>query len=397
MITDKAMAHQTAATRHGIVVMICSVMPVMAIIALVPVLPMLLKEFAATPSHAVLVPVAMTVPALCVALFSPLAGWLSDRIGRKVLLIGALLAYAAFGIVPMFLDGLVQIVAARIALGLVEAIIMTVSTVLIGDYFEGERREKWISVQIGSASIAAIILIAVSGALAEQFGSRGPFLLYLLAIPAALVAATILYEPEVTKPLSTAEDALYPFAVVLPLALTTVFVGVSFYTVIVQLGPILQISGDVPPITIGLIGAVCNIAVTIGAMAFHKSGREAGAGLLCAGLAISSIGYAGAGLSGSLPLIAGSLIFASIGSGIMLPNMLTWTMRSLPPQSRGRGMGLWTGAFFLGQFLAPVVAAVVTGATGGLAITLIVFAGALAFAACSALLLTRVAPAATPA
>lgn len=392
-MTDATLQEPIAETRHGVVVMLCSVMPVMAIIALVPVLPLLLREFAATPGHAVLVPVAMTVPALCVALFSPLAGWLADRSGRKTLLIGALLAYAAFGIVPMFLDDLAQILVARIALGLVEAVIMTVSTVLIGDYFEGERREKWISVQVGAASISAIILIAASGALGELFGSRGPFLLYLLAIPVALVAAIILYEPKVTKAMSEAADSRFPFSVVLPLALTTIFVGVSFYIVIVQLGPILQISGDVPPIAIGLIGAVCNIAVTIGAVAFHKSGREAGAGLLALGLAISAIGYAGAGLSGSLPLIAGSLIFASVGSGIMLPNMLTWTMRSLPPQSRGRGTGLWTGAFFLGQFLAPIVAAALTGATGGLATTLFVFAGALAIAALSALLVTRAAPA----
>jgi MFS family permease len=396
-MADETPGQPAAATRHGIVVMLCSVMPVMAIIALVPVLPLLLQEFAATPGHEVLVPVAMTVPALCVALFSPLAGWLSDRAGRKNLLVGALLAYAAFGVIPMFLSDLGQILAARIALGLVEAVIMTVSTVLIGDYFEGERREKWISVQVGSASISAIILIAASGALGELFGSRGPFLLYLLAIPAALVAAIILYEPKVTKAMSAAEDSRFPFSVVLPLALTTIFVGVSFYIVIVQLGPILQISGDVPPIAIGLIGAVCNIAVTIGAVAFHKSGREAGAGLLALGLAISAIGYAGAGLSGSLPVIAGSLIFASVGSGIMLPNMLTWTMRSLPPQSRGRGTGLWTGAFFLGQFLAPIVAAALTGATGGLATTLIAFAAALAIAAGSTLLVTRAAPAATPA
>ncbi|KPF87945.1 MFS transporter [Novosphingobium sp. AAP83] len=392
-MTDESLTHTMAGTRHGIVVMICSVMPVMAIIALVPILPLLLEEFAMTPGHQFLVPITLTVPALCVALFSPLAGWLADRMGRKALLIGALVAYAALGIIPMFLRDLGQILASRIALGLVEAVIMTVSTVLIGDYFEGARREKWISVQIGSASISAIILIAVSGALAEVLGSRGPFLLYLLAIPAALAASIILYEPKVTKPLSEAEGGRFPFAVVLPLALTTVFVGVSFYTVIVQLGPILQMSDDVPPIAIGLIGAVCNIAVTIGAVAFHKSGREAGAGLLGLGLAISAIGYAGAGLSGSLPLIAASLIFASVGSGIMLPNMLTWTMRSLPPESRGRGLGLWTGAFFLGQFLAPIVATAVTGATGGLATALIVFAGALALAAGSTLLVTRAAPA----
>lgn len=394
---DEAPAKPTAETRHGVMVMVASVMPVMAIIALVPVLPLLLGEFAEVPGHAVLVPVVLTVPALCVALFSPVAGWLADRMGRKALLIGALLAYALFGIVPWFLDDLFQILAARIALGLVEAIIMTVSTVLIGDYFEGERREKWISVQVAAASVSAIVLIAISGALAEMLGSRGPFLLYLLALPAALAAALILFEPKVTQSQTAQVSGRFPFAAVLPLALTTVFVGIAFYVVIVQLGPILQISGDVQPIAIGLIGAGCNIAVALGALVFHRSGREAGAGLLALGLALSALGYAGAGIAGSLAPIAACLAIASVGSGIMLPNMLTWTMRALPPESRGRGMGVWTGAFFLGQFLAPVVAAAITGLSGALATTLLILAAALAAAAVGSIIISRSSPAAEPA
>lgn len=89
-----------ATTRHGLILMLAAVMPTMAIIALVPVLPLLLREFADVPGAAVLVPMALTVPALCVALFSPLAGWLSDRLGRKRLLIGALVGYAGFGRSP---------------------------------------------------------------------------------------------------------------------------------------------------------------------------------------------------------------------------------------------------------------------------------------------------------
>ena len=82
-------AKPTAGTRHGIMILATSIMPVMAIIALVPVLPMLLKEFASVKGHPFLVPIALTVPALCVALFSPVAGWLSDRLGRKNLLVAA--------------------------------------------------------------------------------------------------------------------------------------------------------------------------------------------------------------------------------------------------------------------------------------------------------------------
>jgi MFS family permease len=395
-MTDEMPGQTAAATRHGVMVMLTSVMPVMAIIALVPVLPLLLDEFAAVPGHEVLVPVVLTVPALCVALFSPVAGWLADRIGRKILLITALLTYAGFGIIPWFLDDLFQILAARIALGVVEAAIMTVSTVLIGDYFEGERREKWISVQIAAASVSAIVLIAISGALAEVLGSRGPFLLYLLALPVALGAALILFEPSVTRTQASKNIGRFPFAAVLPLALTTVFVGIAFYVVIVQLGPILQMAGDVPPIAIGLIGAGCNMAVGLGAFVFHRSGREAGPELLAFGLILSALGYAGASMAGSLPLIAVCVALASVGSGVMLPNMLAWTMRTLPPEARGRGTGMWTGAFFLGQFLAPIVAGAVTGLSGALATTLMILAGGLGAAAVAAVIISRATPAAEP-
>jgi len=111
-----------AATRHGVVLLAASVMPVMAIISLVPVLPLLMREFAGVAGSEFLVPIALTIPALCVALFSPVAGWLADRIGRKILLVSALVLYAACGIVPWFLDDLFQIIAARIALGMTEAV-----------------------------------------------------------------------------------------------------------------------------------------------------------------------------------------------------------------------------------------------------------------------------------
>ena len=75
---------RTATTKHGVVLLIAAVLPVMAIVSLVPVMPLLLVEFADVPGSEFLVPIALTIPALCVALFSPLAGWLSDRAGASL-------------------------------------------------------------------------------------------------------------------------------------------------------------------------------------------------------------------------------------------------------------------------------------------------------------------------
>jgi len=376
-------ASPTATTRHGVILLLAAVMPIMAIISLVPVLPLLLEEFKTTPGSSFLVPIALTIPALCVALFSPVAGWASDKIGRKKLLVVALLVYAISGSFPLLLTDLKQIIASRFVLGIVEAAIMTVATALIGDYFTGERREKWIGIQIATGSFAAIILIAAGGFLGETFGSRGPFLLYVLAIPIAVAAAFILFEPLERTSGPDIQTESFPLKAVVPLVLITGGVGLLFYSMIVQLGPILQLSGSVSPAMIGIAGAAANLGVVVGSLLFRRSIGRTGPTLLAAGLALSAIGYAGTGSVDSFIGIALFAVVACVGSGVMLPNMLAWIMRHLPNEMRGRGIGFWTGAFFLGQFAAPIIATALSERMGGLANMLLVYA---AFAAGSAVI-----------
>jgi MFS family permease len=378
-IADEAAATfnpgRPASASHGVTLLLAAIMPPMAIISLVPVLPLLMQEFSATEGREFLVPVALTIPALCVALFSPLAGWLSDRVGRKNLLLVALLAYAVIGAMPYFLGNLMHIIATRIGLGLAEAVIMTMATALIGDYFTGKARERWVGLQFATVSLSAIVLIAVGGILGEMIGSRGPFLLYLLALPVALLVAIVLFEPN----RSARNEALHhpglPFGRIMPLLLTTLFVGIVFYTVIVKLGEILGLSGAVSPAQIGAIGAGANLGVALGAVLFSRFKGASGPKLVLAGLALAAVGYFGAGISGALAGTAASVIVACLGFGILLPTMLTWLLQLLPMEVRGRGTGLWTGIFFFGQFFAPVLATVLQGRMGGLENLLLLYAG----------------------
>ena len=378
-----------ATTRHGVILMLAAVMPTMAIIALVPVLPLLLREFADVPGAAVLVPMALTVPALCVALFSPLAGWLSDRAGRKRLLIGALLAYAGFGLLPLLLDSLHAIFAVRVALGLAEAVIMTVATAMVGDYFEGERRERWVSIQIATASVSAIALIAMGGALGEIFGSRGPFWMYLLALPVAAAAAIILFEPhKVTKARSGLPDPSVLRSIG-GLVAITFGIGLLFYTIVVQLGPVIEATGVTSPALIGVAGAAANVGVMLGSLLFGRVNARPAPHLLAWGLPLVALGYVGVALSTAFALTVASAVVICIGNGLMLPTMLAWVLRRLPPATRGRGTGVWTGAFFLAQFIAPIVATALSSLFGGMAGTFLFFSAAAAIGAGVALLRYR--------
>ncbi|GGX63043.1 MFS transporter [Litorimonas cladophorae] len=373
MSTQSVTEARQATTIHGLILILAAVMPAMAIISLVPVMPLLGREFGPVPGAKALIPIALTIPALCVALFSPLAGWLSDRAGRKKLLVFALLGYAAIGIVPFFLTDLKQIIGARIGLGIFEAVIMTVATALIGDYFKGAERQKWIGIQVGFVSVSAIFLIAIGGVLGEMIGSRGPFLMYLAAVPIALLAGAILFEPAVIEKTSGPKLAL-PWAKLLPLLLITLGVGIFFYTAIVKLGDILGLSGEVSPGVIGGVGAAFNVGVMLGTIIFLKLKKfSSGPKLLAIGMALFAVGYGGMGLSGTFSMTVAFAIISSLGAGLLLPTMLTWVMNILPPNVRGRGTGLWTGMFFLGQFVAPLVAVAMYKPAGGLGNVLLVY------------------------
>src|SRR5690606_3091218 len=292
-----------AGARQGIVLLAAAILPVMAVVSLVPVLPLLLAEFAAVPGADYLVPMAVTIPALCIAVLSPVAGLLIDRVGRKRLMVVALLCYAVFGILPWFMQTLHALVAARILLGATEAVIMTTATTLIADYFEGATRERWIARQMVVVSLAAIVLVALGGILGDVLGSRGPFLLYLLGLPVAVAAALLLFEPDRRAPEGGAGLQL-PGRDVFGLLGITFAVSLVFYTLLVQLGPVLEEKGPATPGMIGGAGAVLNLGMAIGAALFQYFKQHAGRTLLAAGLLISAVGFIGAALASNFVVVS---------------------------------------------------------------------------------------------
>jgi hypothetical protein len=64
------MSSAAANPARGITLILVGMMPVLALAGLVPDLPQLFKQFAAEPHRELLVPMIITVPSLCVALFS---------------------------------------------------------------------------------------------------------------------------------------------------------------------------------------------------------------------------------------------------------------------------------------------------------------------------------------
>src|ERR1700734_2262925 len=147
-----------AGTLQGILLLLPVIMAVMGVVVLTPVLPRMQAYFKSVPGAQYLVQIALTAPALSIGLLSPIAGALVDALGRRRVLLRALVLYAVVGILPMFLSSLTAIIVSRLILGATEAAIMTASTTLIGDYFQGPTREKWLGYQTALATASSVVL-----------------------------------------------------------------------------------------------------------------------------------------------------------------------------------------------------------------------------------------------
>jgi sugar phosphate permease len=59
-------------------------------------------------------------------------------------------------------------------------------------------------------------------------------------------------------------------------------------------------------------------------------------------------------------------VTTSLGTGLLLPGLLTWALAALTFEQRGRGTGLWTGSLFVGQFICPILLLAIGHVVGGL-------------------------------
>ena len=132
---------------QGIVLLFVPVFIMLGPVLISPIVGTLFQHFNGQSYARVLVPLLLTAPALCLALCSPIAGKLANRIGGKKVLVGSLAFYGLMGAAPMLVDSLYGMLASRLLLGVAEAGIITGSMVLTAAYFNGDERQKWIAYQ----------------------------------------------------------------------------------------------------------------------------------------------------------------------------------------------------------------------------------------------------------
>lgn len=349
---------RSAGLPQSVLLLLGSCLPVLGAVLLAPVLPRMQAHFADTPGATVLVPIALTLPALVVAVIAPFAGMIVDRVGRKPLLLMAMLLYTVCGTLPLWLNSLQAIVISRAGIGLAEAGIMTCCTALMGDYYQGGRRERLFALQMVATSLSAAVFMGVGGYLGQD-SWRTPFTLYAVGLVFLPLMGLWLWEPA-PQNVSGGGRAPMPWQGLRPLLGLALLAGLSLFIVPVQAGYLLNLLGVEAPRQIGMTMGGNQLGVLLGALSFRLIGSARPARLLLLAFALAGTGGLVMAAAGSHRTISMAVFINGLGIGLMLPTLITRIMALVDFNQRGRASGYFTAAIFAGEFISPLVVLMMT-------------------------------------
>jgi len=335
-------------------------MPILGSTSIAPLQPAMVAAFPDQPGAEVLVGLILTVPALGIGLTALFAGRVIDRLGRKRVLVVALVFYALVGTAPLWLPTIPAILASRVLVGLAEGAIFSSALAMLSDLFDGHRRARYFGLLTLVTGLSAVIFIAASGALGST-SWRTPFWLYSIALPIAVLALLVL-KPDSQRVARVALPKVEWRRILAPILLTLLG-GAVFYVPVAMLSFRLAELGVTSTPAIGGISAVAALALALASLLFPILFRRIPRFLLALAFAVLGVGLLFIGLPTVLSLVIVGAVVANIGGGFLLPTLQTWIVQGLPFEQRGRAAGASTAALFIGQFFAPLV---VFGLAGGI-------------------------------
>jgi MFS transporter, DHA1 family, tetracycline resistance protein len=322
-------------------------------------LPFWAEQLGATP---MLLGAMITAYAVAQLAFTPVLGALSDRCGRRpVIVISLLLSGLPFALTALA-SSVAMLFAARIVGGL-GASIVAAAQAIVADRIpprEQARAMGYLGAAIGLAHVAGP---AAGGAL-STLGATAPFwVAALLAFGNTLMICCWL--PETHRRSATVEEqrvkrswtalirsgAMRRLAVIaLVFALVTVtletvlalFTNRTFGWVAVENGWLFAYLGIV--VVAMQLGVVGRLAVRFGERT-----------LLVAGLCATAVGLLLLGVSTTVPLAVIAIGVVGVGSGVISPLLPTLFSFASPPEQRGAVLGFAHALTAMGRMLGPVM------------------------------------------
>jgi predicted MFS family arabinose efflux permease len=156
-----------------------------------PLLPFIAQDLATTPGHAGII---VTTYSLAAAAFALIVGPLSDRVGRKKVLVSGLTIFTIASFLTYHVSSFDALVILRAVTGLAAGTISTCALSFAGDYYPYEQRGRAMGVLSMSYFVAFVVGVGGGSLAASKWGWHWVFGC-LSATGAAMLAVTLIRLP----------------------------------------------------------------------------------------------------------------------------------------------------------------------------------------------------------
>lgn len=333
---------------------------------LIPVLPAMKKALNITQFQTSLI---ISLFSLTAAIAIPIIGYLSDRFGRKIIIIPALIVYGSAGVLAGFgaiWESYPVIIIARALQGLGAAGTAPIAMALVGDMYQGATESQALGLVEASNGAGKVISPIIGSLLALIVWYAAFFAFPLVCVLAIVALIWAVKEPKIQEKPKEFKAYIHSIGEIFKqkgkwlipsffagsLALFILF-GVLFYLSDILEKKPYAIDGVIKGLVLAipLMGLVIT-SFTTGSL-IKKNGvlmrwlMNIGLAMMTAALTSTIFFYE------NIYVFIGLLTLSSIGTGLLLPCLNTMITGSVEKQQRGMITSLYSSLRFLGVAFGP--------------------------------------------
>jgi predicted MFS family arabinose efflux permease len=278
------------------------------------------------------------------------------RFAPRTVFLGALVLYGAVGLVGYVAD-LPTLIASRLLIGIISALIGAASTALVGERVAPENRPRVLGFAVACSSALGIVAMIISGRVADHAGWRSSFLIFPVLAALVFLIAFTCSSPSKAGAATKVAGGRYNWAaltVLWPIFLFVLLVNITAFTTNSQQSFVLAEDGVTTASVRAMFGGINQAMLVLAAFSFPLVRRLVGFRLIPALiLLVMGIGLMLLGTSQGLTGVGLALGVLGIGNGLLFPFQSSMILQRAAPEVRGQAAGLAVSCQFVADALNP--------------------------------------------
>lgn len=353
-----------------------SFLSLVATVAIGPALNGIQNHFLSSSS--ILIKSVVTLPALICIPVSLLNNKFMNYLSKKTLIMVGLIIYLIGGLSSCFATNIYMLLVTRAILGVGLGIIAPLSLVLIGVFFEGSEKAKFMGYSTAITNLGGIISTLLVGFLAG-FSWRASFLVYLIAIIIIILVAlffpkenqnkvqtniasnktieTITAENEIVEKTNLhniesqikLNKGVFKFAIIVLLAL------IAFYAIPTNIDFLVKYRNFGGAKLASDIVSLSTFSSLISALLFGKLIKVFKKHYAILIFIVMTIGYIIMGITSNVIVLVFSTILIGFSFGAVIPYTMLFASNIVHKTHTALAITIITTGLYLGEFLSPFI------------------------------------------